>query len=241
MEIRLELVKKDIIDAAKNETYLSGRAMLDGTNAEAVYHRQAGGESSHEAKLYQGFLEAVNSAKVSFAPYVQSVEGEEDDTTYVVSLTLSDRYNATMLGTLAGVLASYVTSYVVGLWWVAVSPELAKNYLDQSTIQLERMKQCFVKDAPKKPHYKYPTKLTLEEGLQEGFAQLRVGDELYIGYTISGEVENVKNDIVVESCCPQIVKAEQRDGEWYVTKLSDSKACCVVYSRHNPDVCVRLG
>jgi hypothetical protein len=215
----------------------------DGSNVESVYHRQAGNDEVHDEKLLNGIFDAIDLAKVSFMPFVQSVEDDarEGNDNISVNITLSERYNKANLVVLNDVLKDYVTSYVIALWWVAVSPELAKNYYDQASLQMDRMRQCFVKEAPKKPVYKYPTKIELKDGLEADFYQLLEGNELTIYYTVSGDVDDVKDDIVVESSNTNIYKVEKRD-RWYVTKLSDSnEGYVVVYSKHNPDVCVRLG
>lgn len=243
MEIKIRLYKSEILKAAKDETYLSGRANIaaDGSNSEAVYHMQAGGEEVHEEKLMRSLRAGLEQLKAEFSKYVKNDGAStgdnivdtltEVDDYFDIVMNVSERFNKAYTDVLAGLSSAYLSSYVIASWWMAVTPALAKNYFDDAAVHLGGIKRSFVKVAPAAPAYKYPTRINcLVE--KEDFSE---GVEVSMAYTCDGV-----DDVLIESTNPLYVSVGGTRGNYTATLLrpiaTGEKVVVALYSRHNPDV-----
>lgn len=249
MEIRLRIYSGEILQAAKDETYLSGRVALlpDGSNSEYVYNMQAGDEEVHQSKLLRSIRHALDSLKGIFGKYVNddgSSTGDNITDTFSGSsdyfdivLDVSERFNTSYTDALAGLSSQYITNYVIGSWWSATNPALSKPYYDEASINQMHINRCFVKRAPSRPVYKYPKSISCAVGTGD----FVLGEEVALPYTVTGDAGVVcVDDVLVESSNPLYVKVGgtrgHYTGELLVSIPSGESVSVTLYSRHDPDI-----
>lgn len=248
MEIQVRLYKSVIMEAAKNETFLSGRAMMapDGSNSETVYNMQAGGDNSHESKLLRDMRSGLDSLKSHLTGYVQNDGYCSSDNIYDtmtdeydyfdVVLDVSDRFNRGYIDALASMFSSYVSDYMIGSWWETVNPSLAATYFNRNAASLMSIKRCFMKTPPSSPVHKYPQAIVTSFYTQP----FVVGVPVVIEYTLVPQNNaggHVVDDVVVESSNPCYIRIDGTAGNYTATKLYEGGSSMItLYSRHDPDV-----
>lgn len=251
MEIRLRIYKSEIMKAAKDETYLSGRSVLaaDGSNTEVVYNMQAGDDSVHESKLLRSLRVGLDSLKSQLTNFVKN-DGERtgdnisdtmvaDHDYFDIVLNVSERFNKGYVSSLASMSSAYIIDYTIATWWTAVNPSLAANYYNSAGAVLGNIRRCFIKVSPISPAYKYP------RGIENG-AYYENGEELVIGrpypapYSVYGENEDdtdVVDDVLIESSNPAYIKVDGTVGNYTITRLAPYGLSTIrLYSKHDPSV-----
>ncbi len=239
--------------AAKDETYLSGRALLseDGSNAEKVYNMQAGDDATHEAKLLRSVRVGLDELKSQLGNFINN-DGNNtgdnisdtlsDDYDYFdIVLEVSTRFNKGYVDTLASLASSYITDYAIGTWWTAVSPTLAAPYYTSAAATLGSIKRCFIKMPPKTPVYKYAKAITVGPGVA---LPANVGDTVKLSYSLTPQDDangKVIDDVMVESSAPHVVMADGTVGDYTLTRLINGDATVTLYSKHNPTVKATVG
>lgn len=245
MEIKITINKEEIISAVRAESYLSGRATLldDGTNVEAVYHSQAGDEAVHLMKIGDNVTEAVHLFASVLYPYSDDVKIEEANSEYTLKAIVSDRYGD-VSERVGGLAKGYITNYSIGMWMVTVRPASASNYITAAENMKIEVAKCFKKGNRVKNAYPYATKIMVDPSLlKNGINGLIVGIRTLVNPILVGnEGVQVKDDIECESSNPFYVKVEKEGSHFYVTKLmEDGEGYVLLYSKHDPDVCVKIG
>ena len=252
MEIKIRLYKSVIIKAVKDETYLSGRAILleDGSNSEKVYNIQAGDDETHEAKLLRSLRVGLDDLKIQLSNFAKNDGSETGDSItdtmndkydyFDISLKVSTRFNNGYVDLLASMCSSYITDYTIATWWTAVSPELATSYYSSAAATLVNIRHCFIKMPPKAPVSKYAKEIVAEVEYEDG-NELKIGIPYPASYSLVPQDEangKVIDDVMIKSSDSTFIKVGGTVGNYTLTRMKKYGLSDVtLYSEHNPDVC----
>lgn len=237
--ITITLVKSLIIESVKNETYFRGQ-VEKAANEKAItvaYHEQAGDETYHERILERAFSTNLEELKTHFSDYLSSsgqssadnISSEETNGNVVISLTVSDRFNAGYTNSLAKLSAKYIEEAMLMDWWKPVNEKQSALYAQFVERDLQAIKRCFNKTAPTAPAVPYTTKLDVTG---TSFC-LGIGEEATVTYTLSsGAIDDIECR-VEDRTLIDVGRSEQ--GFTLIGKLR-GHTYIELYSRHKPDL-----
>jgi hypothetical protein len=240
--IKLTLVKEQIFESVKNETFLRGQVekAADQKAITMAYHEQAGDETYQNRLLDRAFYTNVEELKTHLSDYLSSKgwwsadnlissDVDEDNGNVVIYLSVSDRFNKGYTNSLAKLCAKYVEETMLMDWWKPINEKQAALYERYVERDLTAIKRCFNKTAPTPPVASYPTALNI----QGTAIDLAIDETATITYSIpDGEIDDIGIDVADTTLC-EVGKSE--DG-FTVKGLKRGHTIAQLASRHNDDL-----
>lgn len=163
-EIKLILIKSEIIYDVMNECHIVSKNRSTGQNAEQVYNIQADtSEDSHKNKLLRSLAENVQelktnlysflSAGTSSAQQVNNIQDTEsgDDSNYVITLNVSKRFNDAYNQSLVELCHKWLKQRMLYDWYEAAKPDEAKRYFDLAQLTMVAIRNSFYLMPPTRP------------------------------------------------------------------------------------------
>ena len=147
-------------EAVKADTYITGeidKAENAVQNAKRAYSEQAGDDAYHERKLKRTLAGAIGRLEANLAEFADSAEGSISDTlqqvleaggAFVVTINVSTRFNSGLSFPIGQLAFQFVCNTMIYLWWQAINPNLAKDYLAYANASLDDIRLCLAKTAP---------------------------------------------------------------------------------------------
>jgi len=157
--LTLTLNKKNIIEAVKADTYITGLADKSADavkNAALAYNEQAGDDAYHEVKLFRTLREALANFEANMVEYVDTSDPNasisdtltQGSDTFVITATVGSRFNKAFARTLSSLAESYIINLMLYTWWQSLKPNLAKDYFGFANSSLVAVQRCLSKSAP---------------------------------------------------------------------------------------------
>lgn len=238
--IQLTLVKEQIFESVKNETFLRGQVekAADQNATKLAYHEQAGDETYQLRLLERAFYTNVEELKTHLSDYLSSkgwwsadnlIDSDIDNGNVVISLSVSDRFNKGYTNTLAKLAAKYVEETMLMDWWKPINEKQSALYERFVERDLAAIKRCFNKTAPAPPTASYPTALNIA-----GTAiDLGIGETATITYSIPDEqIDDIGINVTDTTLC-EVGKSEEG---FTVKGLRRGHTIAELASRHNDDL-----
>ena len=159
-QLRLTFNTATIYEAVKADTYITGeidKASDAVKNASLAYNEQAGDDAYHERKLKRTLAGAVGTLEANLAEFVDSADGAISDNLqavldtggeFFVLINVSSRFNSGLSFPIGQLAFQFITNTMIYLWWQAIKPSLAKDYLAYATNSLTNIRLCLSKTAP---------------------------------------------------------------------------------------------
>jgi len=158
--LKLNFNTGTLYEAVKADTYITGevdKAENPVQNAKRAYSEQAGDDTYHERKLQRTLAGAIGRLEANLAEFVDSAEGSINDNLrsvldaggdFYVEVYVSSRFNSGLSFPLGQLAFQFVCNTMIYLWWQAINPSLAKDYLAYANASLEDIRLCLAKTAP---------------------------------------------------------------------------------------------
>lgn len=158
--LKLQFNTATLYEAVKADTYITGeidKSENPTQNAARAYAEQAGDDAYHERKLKRTLAGAIGRLEANLAEFVDSAEGSISDNLsnvldtggdFYVDVTVSSRFNSGLAFPIGQLAFQFVCNTMIYLWWQAINPNLAKDYLAYAQASLQDIRLCLAKTAP---------------------------------------------------------------------------------------------
>jgi len=240
LTITLTLNKPLIIEAVKNETFLTGQVQkgADKNLIVAAYHEQAGNDVYQERLLERGLYVALEELKTYFSDYLSttgfttadnSVDSSMDGDNILIQLVVSNRFNKGYTQSLARLSSKYIEESMLIDWWKPVNEKQSLLYAQFLERDLAAIRRCFNKTAPEVPTVPYPTTLSVTGSAID----IGVDEEYTITYTLN---DWAIDDIEIRIADPVICAAGRTEEGFTVIGKQLGHTYAQLYSRHNEDL-----
>ena len=237
--ITLTLVKALIIEAVKNETFLTGqveKAAEEKLIAHA-YHEQAGDETYQERLLERALYTNLGDLLSHLSDYISPDSSATGDNNYyaesggsiVLYIVVSQRFNNAYTDSLAKLCSKYIEESMLMDWWKPVNEKQSALYAQFVERDLQAIKRCFNKTAPTAPTVPYTQSLSVTGSTVE----LEVGELHNITYTLS---DNAIDDIEIRIEDSHIVNAGRDEHGFLLVGKAIGHTYVELYSKHNESV-----
>lgn len=155
--ITLKLEKDLIFEAVKAETYDTGRITKAGDpvkNAPMAMSEQAGGEQHQERQLLRALKTAVGKFEAQMGEFLDAAEGSISNTlsasqsTFLITMTVSDRYNSGMGDPMSSLCEDYLVNTILFTWWNSRNQQFAQQFSVNALDDIQHVRLCLSKGAP---------------------------------------------------------------------------------------------
>lgn len=240
MEIKLTLYKSVILESVKAETQIKSviDRSSDSNAIQVAYHEAAGDEQVHVRKLLRCIETSLATFKVELASFLDSINLSQghnvysqtvDDAIYV-HISVSERFNTSMIDPLAKLCSKFIEDNTLMLWWGGIGDKnQSQFYQAQLLSDMAEIKVAFSKKAPVSVDIPYTTTLSVGPG---STIAITAGEEETLTYTIDeGVIDDI--EIMPDSRC---VKTRRGEDCFLIKGIYPGLAHCVVYSVHDEDI-----
>lgn len=237
MKIKLTLYKSVILEAIKAETYLKGiiDKSADDKAIAVAYHETAGDEQVHERKLSRCIEGALAALKTRLSPYLDSsnstaghnIYSESQDDVIYLYLTVSNRFNQSMVEPIAKLCSKYIEDWSLFSWYGGIGDKNQTGfYQDLLAMDFRNITEAISKKSPVVVKIPYTSKIELSVGTG---LTLYDGEEVKVTYELDeGAVDDI--EILPLGACV----AARRDLDCFVIRaIFPGYAKCVIYSKHD--------
>lgn len=242
MNIKLTLYKSLIFETIKAETYIKGTVdkATDDKATALAFQETAGDETVHERKLQRCLSTSIATLKTQIAPFLDqsettqgtNVSTEIDDDKIYFYLSVSDRFNRSMIDPLAKLFSKFIEENSLMLWYGAFDQKQAQFYQGLLVEDMTEIRQAFSKKAPVNVAIPYTEHLTIANNS----ITMMEGEEESVTYTIDeGALDDI--EIVPDNNC--ISTRRTMDG-FLIKANRPGFAHCTLFSVHDETICQPL-
>lgn len=238
--IKITLIKSQIIEAVKNETFFKGQfdKAADNRAITVAYHEQAGNETYQERLLARALYTNIEELKTQLSDYISTsgfssadnyIDSEEEEDNIILSLTVSSRFNNSFTNSLAKLASKYIEEAMLMDWWKPINEKQSALYAQFVERDLVAIKRCFNKTAPEAPTCPYTTILNLTGSAVD----IEIGEQHTVTYSIS---DGAVDDIEARAEDYNICEIGRTQEGFTITGKQRGHTYISIYSRHNPDL-----
>lgn len=164
MELKIKLLKSEIMYDVMNETHIAGKSRFNGENNEFVYNMQAAEDDSHTNKLLRSMETNVEELKTQLSYFLKSgtdvaanniqSEIKDDDDAFELILDVTTRFNKAYTPTISLLSHKFIVNKMIFEWYNTTKPDEAKTFFELSKENLKQIKASFFKMPPIRPVHK---------------------------------------------------------------------------------------
>lgn len=164
MELKIKLLKSEILHEVMNETYIAGKSRFNGDNNEFVYNMQAAEDDAHTNKLLRSMEANMEELKTQLSYFLKNgtdVESDniqseikDDDDAFELTLDVTSRFNKAYTPTISTLSHKFITNKMIFEWYTTTKPDEAKIFYELAMASLKQIKASFFKMPPVRPVHK---------------------------------------------------------------------------------------
>ena len=238
--IKLTLSEDLIIESVKNETFFRGNVVkaADQKAIAEAYHEQAGDDEYQERLIRRALYSALEELKTHLSDYLStsgysaadnSIESSINDGNIIINLKVSERFNQAYTQSLARLSSKYIEESILMDWWKPINEKQSALYAQFVERNLQSIRRCFNKTAPKVASVPYTTYLRTTGSAFE----LEEGEEATVTYEIS---DGAIDDIECRVEDTTLIDVGRSEDGFTVTGKHRGHTWIQLYSRHNEEL-----
>lgn len=265
MKLTISLNKAEILQRVKVKAHKKGVTDLASKGNDAAklaYNEQAGDDDNDQFLLMSSLRDSVGHFKSFIAEYVPSdqtlkadnISDTLSDTSdnFTIELSVSERFNRSMLQSLTDAASKYITDDMLMDWYIAIDVNQSKIYAELLKADEANIVHCFFKVAPAVPQHKFydsikvnkPGTDVLSFHTEDAAAGTYLTTYWKVGQEATVKIEEKDgyiNDIVCE-----VMKEDDdimgleltKQNNYRLFAKKEGECEIKLYSRHNPKVCL---
>lgn len=164
MELKIKLLKSEIMYDVMNETHIAGKSRFNGENNEFVYNMQAAEDDSHINKLLRSMETNLEELKTQLSYFLKngtSVASDniqstikDDDDAFELILEVTERFNKAYTQTISLLAHKFIVNKMIFEWYNTTKPDEAKTFFELAGENLKQIRASFFKMPPQRPTHK---------------------------------------------------------------------------------------
>lgn len=164
MELKIGLLKSEIMYDVMNETHIAGKSRFNGENNEQIYNMQAAEDDSHTNKLLRSMETNLEELKTQLSYFLKNGTSvvsdniqssiKDDDDAFELILDVTTRFNKAYTQTISSLSHKFIVNKMTFEWYNTTKPDEAKVFYDLAMTNLKQIKASFFKMPPTRPIHK---------------------------------------------------------------------------------------
>ena len=164
MELKIKLLKSEIMYDVMNETHIAGKSRFNGENNEFVYNMQAAEDDSHTNKLLRSMETNLEELKTQLSYFLKNGTDvasdniqsaiKDDDDAFELILEVTERFNKAYTQTISLLAHKFIVNKMIFEWYNTTKPDEAKTFFELAGENLKQIRASFFKMPPIRPVHK---------------------------------------------------------------------------------------